>query len=231
MAGTLASYLLGDSVTQFSTVIGVYLSALGLGSWLSRYVQRGLAAPLRRDRAGGGAGRRLRRPRCCSSPSPSRRYFRAVLYGLVVAVGTLVGLEIPLLLRILREPVDFKELVAKVLTFDYAGRAGRLAAVPAPAGAAPGPGAHLALFGLANAAVGLWSTWLFAPRPGGARASCACSAVAAVLVPGRRASSPPTGSPTWAEDGLYADDVVLAQHVALPAHRAHALAATTSTCS
>ena len=43
VAGTLASYVLGDSVTQFSTVIGVYLSALGLGSYLSRYVQRGLA--------------------------------------------------------------------------------------------------------------------------------------------------------------------------------------------
>ena len=36
LAGTLASYLLGDSVTQFSTVIGVYLSAMGVGSWLSR---------------------------------------------------------------------------------------------------------------------------------------------------------------------------------------------------
>src|SRR4028118_873164 len=42
IAGTLASYLLGDSVTQFSTVIGVYLFAMGIGSWLSKYVQRGL---------------------------------------------------------------------------------------------------------------------------------------------------------------------------------------------
>src|SRR6202012_3594532 len=42
VAGTLASYLLGDSVTQFSTVIGVYLFAMGIGSWLSRYVTRGL---------------------------------------------------------------------------------------------------------------------------------------------------------------------------------------------
>ena len=31
LAGTLASYVLGDSVTQFSLVIGVYLSALGVG--------------------------------------------------------------------------------------------------------------------------------------------------------------------------------------------------------
>ena len=32
VAGTLASYLLGDSVLQFSTVIGTYLFAMGLGS-------------------------------------------------------------------------------------------------------------------------------------------------------------------------------------------------------
>src|ERR1700712_4224247 len=37
-AGALASYVLGDSITQFSTVIGTYLSALGLGAWLSRYI-------------------------------------------------------------------------------------------------------------------------------------------------------------------------------------------------
>ena len=35
-AGALASYLLGDSVLQFSTIIGTYLFAMGIGSWLSR---------------------------------------------------------------------------------------------------------------------------------------------------------------------------------------------------
>ena len=40
LAGTLASYLLGDSVTQFSTVIGTYLFAMGLGSWVSLYFPR-----------------------------------------------------------------------------------------------------------------------------------------------------------------------------------------------
>src|SRR6476659_3581638 len=38
LAGTLASYLLGDSVTQFSLVIGLYLSAMGAGAWISRFV-------------------------------------------------------------------------------------------------------------------------------------------------------------------------------------------------
>jgi len=44
VASALASYLLGDSVLQFSTVIGTYLFAMGLGSWLSRYLGRGLVA-------------------------------------------------------------------------------------------------------------------------------------------------------------------------------------------
>src|SRR5580692_10352381 len=44
VASTLASYLLGDSVFQFSTVIGSYLFAMGIGSFLSRFVERGLVA-------------------------------------------------------------------------------------------------------------------------------------------------------------------------------------------
>src|SRR6202000_3445508 len=44
LASTLASYLLGDSVTQFSTVIGAYLFAMGIGSWFSRHIQRELTA-------------------------------------------------------------------------------------------------------------------------------------------------------------------------------------------
>ena len=42
IAGTLASYLLGDSVLEFSTIIGCYLFAMGIGSFLSRYVTRNL---------------------------------------------------------------------------------------------------------------------------------------------------------------------------------------------
>ena len=43
LAGTLSSYVLGDSVTQFSLIIGIYLSAMGLGSWLSRFVDKHIA--------------------------------------------------------------------------------------------------------------------------------------------------------------------------------------------
>src|SRR5258708_78796 len=43
IAGTVASYLVGDSVFQFSTVIGTYLFAMGIGSFLSRFVRGNLA--------------------------------------------------------------------------------------------------------------------------------------------------------------------------------------------
>src|SRR5260221_2143296 len=43
VASTLASYLVGDSVFQFSTIIGTYLFAMGIGSALSRFINRGLA--------------------------------------------------------------------------------------------------------------------------------------------------------------------------------------------
>ena len=43
-AGALASYLLGDSILQFSTIIGTYLFAMGLGSYASRFIERQLPA-------------------------------------------------------------------------------------------------------------------------------------------------------------------------------------------
>ena len=119
LASTLASYLLGDSVTQFSTVIGSYLFAMGVGSWCSRYVKRDelrlfVRVELLIALLGG-----------CSAAAlfvlfPLIEHFRVALYGLVLAIGFLVGLEIPLLMRILKG-YDFREVVSNVLTFDYVG--------------------------------------------------------------------------------------------------------------
>jgi len=120
LAGTLASYLLGDSVTQFSTVIGTYLFAMGVGSWCSRYVRRNELAVFVRVEvliaAVGGASAAV-----LFLLFDRVSDFRLPLYGLVLAVGALVGLEIPLLMRILKDRLEFGDLVSKVLTFDYVG--------------------------------------------------------------------------------------------------------------
>ena len=43
IAGTLATYLLGSSITVFSIVIGVFLAAMGLGAWVAQYARDSLA--------------------------------------------------------------------------------------------------------------------------------------------------------------------------------------------
>ena len=119
LASTLASYLLGDSVTQFSTVIGSYLFAMGIGSWCSRYVTRNelrlfVRVELLIAILGGFSAAAL------FMLFPLVDHFRVALYSIVLAIGFFVGLEIPLLMRILKD-FDFKEVVSTVLTFDYVG--------------------------------------------------------------------------------------------------------------
>src|SRR5205823_13051506 len=88
--------------------------------------------------------------------------FRLTLYATVVVIGTLVGLEIPLLMRILRDRFDFKDVVANVLTFDYLGALGASLAFPILLVPYLGLVRSAILFGLVNAAIALWSTYLFA---------------------------------------------------------------------
>jgi spermidine synthase len=45
--------------------------------------------------------------------------FQFILYLLVFVTGCLVGLEIPLLMNILKDKVQFRDLVSNVFTFDY----------------------------------------------------------------------------------------------------------------
>lgn len=120
VAGTLASYLLGDSVTQFSTIIGVYLFSMGIGSFLSRYFNRNLLGwfiqiEILVGVVGGISAAAL------FLLFEQVESFRVLLYAFVVMTGMLVGLEIPLLMRILKNRIEFKELVSQVFTFDYIG--------------------------------------------------------------------------------------------------------------
>ena len=208
VAGALASYLLGDSVTQFSTVIGTYLFAMGIGSWLSRYIGRGVIArfvtiELLVALVGGFSSTLLFLAFAYTSA------FRLTLYLLVGIIGILVGLEIPLLMRILRDRYEFKDVVANVLTFDYIGALGASLVFPLLLVPKLGLVRAALLFGLVNAAVALWSTWLFRDRLGARRQlQAACLAVTALLGLGMWRAAAIT---QLAEEELYADEVILAR--------------------
>lgn len=149
LCGTLASYLLGDAVLQFSLVLGTYLFAMGVGAWVSkalepraerRYVQAELLLAL----VGGLSVPGLLFGVSLHVP------LRPALYAIVFVVGALVGVELPLLVKMLRAPVhtdqhasssnidlsidnrstidsststqpSFGGTVARALAYDYAG--------------------------------------------------------------------------------------------------------------
>jgi len=208
VAGTLASYLLGDSVFQFSTVIGSYLFAMGVGSYLSRFITRGLVArfvsvELMVGLVGGFSSAALFLAFAYSQG------FRLLLYAVVIAIGVLVGLEIPLLMRILKNRLDFRELVAHVLTFDYLGALGASLLFPILLVPKLGMVRSALLFGIINAAVALWSTYLFRDQIGGrAMLRASCLVVLALLGAGMAGAEKITQA---ADNNLYADEVIFAR--------------------
>lgn len=209
VAGALSSYLLGDSVTQFSTVIGAYLFAMGVGSWLSKYIVRDLIGTFVRIELlvgllGGFAALGLFLA-FVWLPAP----FRLLLYLAVFLIGVLVGLEIPLVMRILKREIEFKDLVSQVLTFDYLGALA--VSLLFPLFLAP----HLGmlrtglLFGLLNVAVALWALRLFADQlPARRWLTLQAWGVFALLAAGFAGAGRLT---TLAEAQIYADEIVHAE--------------------
>ena len=216
-AGALASYLLGDSVLQFSTVIGAYLFAMGIGSWLSRHIERQLVANfLRIELLVGLIGGLMPAALFVAHsllPVSAVAPFRTLLYGLVLAVGILVGLEIPLVMRLLKrhfsERYALKDLVSQVLTFDYLGALAVSVAFPLLLVPQLGLVRTGVVFGLLNVAVAVWALWLFRAELRAWRAhALACAAVLAALGAALLGADRLT---TWAEDRFYGDRIVFSQ--------------------
>lgn len=159
LAATVSSYVLGDSVTQFSLIIGIYLSAMGVGSWLSGFLDKDLARKFIEIELAVAILGGLSAP-ILFLGFAKLSYFNLLLYGVVFAIGTLVGLEIPLLMRILKDELDFKALVARVLALDYIGAL--VASLLFPLFLVPKLGLVRTslLFGVLNAVVGIWATWI-----------------------------------------------------------------------
>lgn len=163
VAGTLASYLLGDSVTQFSLIIGIYLFSMGIGSFLSKYVEEKLLEWFIRIEILVGLVGGFSAP-ILFTVFPLTSNFHIILYALVVIVGTLVGVEIPILLKILKDKLSFTDLVSRVFTFDYIGAL--LASIIFPLLFVP----HFGLirtslfFGIFNVLIGIYLSFYFAPQ-------------------------------------------------------------------
>lgn len=208
VSAAMASYLLGDSVLQFSSIIGCYLFAMGCGAALSKHVddQRLLRRFVDIELAVGLIGG-------CSAALMFMAFawlsapFRALMYALVFSVGVLVGMEIPLVMRVLHaRKVMFSELVSKVLTFDSLGALAVSLLFPLVLAPSLGMVRTAFLFGMLNVSVALWTAWHCRREIDGFRGVAARATLVLLLLASGFAGS---GYLTlWTEKRLFGDQVV-----------------------
>lgn len=120
LAGTVSSYFLGNAVLQYSLTIGVFMSAMGVGSYISRKFDRNLLESfivilILTGLIGGFSTLIL------FTAYEYTEAFNFIFYAFILVLGTLIGLEVPILVRILKNYEAIKFSISDVLSFDYLG--------------------------------------------------------------------------------------------------------------
>lgn len=120
LAGTISSYLLGDSVYQFSLVIGLFMAAMGVGSYLSRFITEQLESFFISIQIAialiGGLSTFV-----LFFAFAYLSNYSVFLFLISLSIGALIGLEIPIIMRILKNYSVLEINVSNVLTADYIG--------------------------------------------------------------------------------------------------------------
>lgn len=121
LISSISSYLQGDSITQFSITIGLYMSAMGIGSYLSKFIKEKLfnkfvLIEMSVGILGGFSTLVLFLTNIYTD------IYDLIMYVLIILIGIFVGLEIPILTRIIEShQSDVRKNLANIFTFDYIG--------------------------------------------------------------------------------------------------------------
>lgn len=164
LIATTGSYFLGDSVTQFSLTIGIYMAFMGVGSWLSRWVndtnllEYFIGFELVLALFGGTSVPLLYFSYASELP------LQLISAVLTAVIGVLIGLEIPLLSRLMEKHYSLKANLSNVLSVDYFGAL--LATLVFPFLLLPWLGIFKTslAFGLVNLSIATTLLWYFAPN-------------------------------------------------------------------
>ena len=121
LISSISSYIQGDSITQFSITIGLYMSAMGIGSYLSKFIKEKLFNKFIFIEMSVGILGGLSSLILFLSNIYTNIY-DLIMYVLIIAIGIFVGLEIPILTRIIEEKQsNVRKNLANIFTFDYIG--------------------------------------------------------------------------------------------------------------
>ena len=129
LLGTLASYLVGNQALAYGVAVGGFLAAMGIGSYVSKFIAID-ATSLNLQQALLSAFVKVELAIAILTALLPLGLFALFVYhdslwlGLcfaTVILGTLAGLEIPILIRVLELESDLKDVLAGVLALDYLG--------------------------------------------------------------------------------------------------------------
>ena len=121
IVATLSSYLLGDSVTQFSFTIGFFLFAMGIGALISRRIESAelrwfIIVEISIGLFGGTSAIVLN-----AVFASLNMYYTVIMLLISMIIGICVGLEIPLLTRIVVDREHLNRALSDILSIDYIG--------------------------------------------------------------------------------------------------------------
>ena len=129
LLGTLASYLVGNQALAYGVAVGGFLAAMGLGAYLSRFIAM----------SGSDRDQQLRLQTTLvwielaiaplSTVMPLFLFalfviegpFWLALFLATIILGSLAGMELPILTRLLEQDEGLKDALAGALTLDYLG--------------------------------------------------------------------------------------------------------------
>ena len=121
LISTTASYLQGDTILQFSVTIGLFLTAMGGGAWCSRMIVTDLIRSFVLIELLVGLVGGLSVSLLFFVYGSAEAEFPPVMYATIAVIGVLIGLEVPLVTRILAGTTQLRVNLANVLSFDYLG--------------------------------------------------------------------------------------------------------------
>lgn len=117
----LSSFLKGDSVLQYSVTIGIYMSAMGLGSYLSKYVKTNLFNYFVGVEIGVGVIGGLS-TLILFLANIYLVCYQIIMYLVILTIGIFVGMEIPILTRIIEnDENNLRVTISSIFSFDYIG--------------------------------------------------------------------------------------------------------------
>lgn len=154
--GNISSLLLGDSTMQYSITIGCFMSAMGVGSYLTKRLKQNLfdsfiIIELIIGLIGGLSGILLFYSYIFTQS------YAVIMYSIIAIIGISVGLEIPIITRIIEEnEKDLRITIANVLSFDYIGALLGSLAFPLILLPSFGPIKTSFFVGLINIVVAIW---------------------------------------------------------------------------